>query len=413
MKFAELWMIVSMAWRNVWRSKRRSAVVMTAIALGLWAGLFMLAFSWGMYEQRIRQAIRNEISNIQIHTQEYKDDAKVKFYIPDADAKVSDIDANPEVLAVSGRMVVSAMISSTRQSSGVQIYGIDPAMEDSLTAMTEKMVEGDFFAEDRKNQIVMGARLADKLKVKMRSKIVLTFQDKNGDITSGAFRIVGLFKSSNSKYDEMNVFVKRGDMGRLLGDDNMIHEIAILLTDSRLQEEANQRYKAKYSDQGLVVEGWREIMPEMAFAIDSFDQMTQIFMGIIMLALAFGIINTMLMAVLERQREIGMLMAVGMGRVRIFLMIMFETSFLALVGGPIGILISYLSILYFGSHGIDLSAFADGFSDLGFDSMVYTSLDSHYYLEITIQVVVVALVAAIYPAIRALRLDPVEAIRKI
>lgn len=413
MKFAELWMIVSMAWRNVWRSKRRSAVVMTAIALGLWAGLFMLAFSWGMYEQRIRQAIRNEISNIQIHTQEYKDDAKVKYYIPDADAKVSDIAADPEVRAVSGRIVVSAMISSTRQSSGVQIYGIDPAMEDSLTAMTEKIVEGDFFASDKKNQIVMGARLADKLKVKMRSKIVLTFQDKNGDITSGAFRIVGLFKSSNSKYDEMNVFVRRSDMGRLLGDDNMIHEIAILLTDSRLQEEANQRYKAKFSDQDLVVEGWREIMPEMAFAIDSFDQMTQIFMGIIMLALAFGIINTMLMAVLERQREIGMLMAVGMGRVRIFLMIMFETSFLALVGGPIGILISYITILYFGSHGIDLSAFADGFSELGFDSMVYTSLDGHYYIEITIQVVVVALVAAIYPAIRALRLDPVEAIRKI
>lgn len=413
MKLAELWMIVSLAWRNVWRSKRRSAVVMVAIALGLWAGLFMLAFSWGMYEQRIRQAIRNEISNIQIHTKEYKEDAKVKYYIPDADTKVRDITTDPQVRAVSGRMVVSAMVSSTRQSSGVQIYGIDPAMEDSLTVMTDKLVEGDFFASDKKNQIVMGSRLADKLKVKMRSKIVLTFQDKNGDITSGAFRIVGLFKSSNSKYDEMNVFVQRKDMGRLLGDDNMIHEIAILLTDTRLQEEANERYKTKYADTDLVVEGWREIMPEMAFAIDSFDQMTQIFMGIIMLALAFGIINTMLMAVLERQREIGMLMAVGMGRVRIFFMIMFETAFLALVGGPLGILISYLTILYFGSHGIDLSAFADGFSGLGFDSMVYTQLDSHYYLEIAIQVVVVALVAAIYPAIRALRLNPVEAIRKI
>lgn len=413
MKLAELWMIVSLAWRNVWRSKRRSGVVMIAIALGLWAGLFMLAFSWGMYEQRIRQAIRNEISNIQIHTKEYKEDAKVKYYIPDADAKVADIAADPQVRAVSGRMVVSAMIASTRQSSGVQIYGIDPAMEDSLTAMTEKLVEGDFFESDRKNQIVMGARLADKLKVKMRSKIVLTFQDKDGEITSGAFRIVGLFKSSNSKYDEMNVFVQRKDMARLLGDDNMIQEIALLLTDTRLQEEANERYKAKYSDQDLVVEGWREIMPEMAFAIDSFDQMTQIFMGIIMLALAFGIINTMLMAVLERQREIGMLMAVGMGRMRIFLMIMFETGFLALIGGPLGILISYLTILYFGSHGIDLSAFADGFSGMGFDSMVYTQLDSHYYVEVAIQVVVVALVAAIYPAIRALRLNPVEAIRKL
>lgn len=404
-------MILEIAWKNVWRSKYRSLVVIVAITLGLWAAIFMLAFSWGMYDQRINQAIQNEISHIQIHDSLYVDEPKVSYTLANSPEIMAALAQDADVAGFSARTIVSGMLASSRTSTGIKAVGVDKEAEDQVTELSAKLVDGDYFEGDRRNQIIIGQKLADKLQVKVRSKLVLTFQDPEGEIVAGAFRVVGLYKTTNPKYDEANAFLQQHDITRLLGDSSAIHEIAVLLKNNEVQDAALERYRARYPE--LAVQGWRDVAPELGFAIDSFDQIMQIFMGIIMLALAFGIINTMLMAVLERVREIGMLMAIGMNRPRIFFMIMFETVFLALVGGPLGVLLGYLSVTYFGTHGIDLGAWAEGFGSIGFDSMVYTRLEGGRYLQVAIQVIVVAVLAAIYPAIKALKLDPVTAIRKL
>jgi len=405
-------MLTLISWRNVWRSKIRSLVLISSIALGIWAGVFILAFSWGMSTQYVNIAIKGQISHIQIHNRDYKKDKKIKYSIPGSQKIIYEIDSIPEVKSASARTVINGMISSATTGVGATITGIDPEKENLVTGMRTNIIDGNYFTTVKRNQIVIGEKLAKKLNVKLNNKIVLTFQDVNGNITAGAFRITGIFKTRNSTFDELHVFVKSNDLNSILGlEQDATHEIAILLKDNNNLKKVTQQLKSKFP--GLLIEDWQQIAPELRFVIDSLDETMYLFISIILLALTFGIINTMLMAVLERVREIGILMAIGMNKLKVFLMIMIETLYLAIIGGLAGLIMAYGTIHIIGKTGIDLSSFTAGLSAYGMDTIVYPSLPVSQYIDIMIMVFIAAIIAAIYPAYKALKLKPVKAIRKI
>ncbi|HIB90533.1 TPA: FtsX-like permease family protein [Candidatus Poribacteria bacterium] len=172
-----------------------------------------------------------------------------------------------------------------------------------------------------------------------------------------------------------------------------------------------EELRGNYPD--LTIRSWDEISPELGYANELMGTAILIFIGIIMLALAFGIINTMLMAVLERKRELGMLMSVGMNRLKVFTMIVVETIFLALMGGPLGLAFGYFTIQYFGTNGIDLSIVGEGMESFGVGMIVYTSMEAAKYAEVGIMVIITAILSSIYPAYKALKLNPAEAVRAI
>ncbi len=404
-------MLIRLAWKNVWRSHYRSLVVITAITMGVWAGIFLYGFFFGMFDQRVRDVIENETSHIQIHRQHYRDDFDTHLYIADGRKVVDKLRSDSAVKAATGRILTMGMIASPATGAGVKINGVDPNEEEQVTKLKEKIKEGGYFADTLHAPIIISQKTADKLKVRLHSKIVLTFQAANGDITSGAFRIEGIFHSNNSTYDQGNVFIRRDELSTLLGDSIGFHEIAVLLHDQSMMDAAEKRFQSSWP--GLMIENWREIVPEIAVIVDMFDQLMGIFMMIILLSLAFGIINTMLMAIMERTREIGMLMAIGMNKTKIFLMIAYETIYLALIGGPLGLLLGYMTIQYFSTRGIDLASFSKALSGFGISNMVYPKLAAHNYYNIFFEVILVALLASIYPAYKALKLNPVDAIRKI
>ncbi|RMG19955.1 MAG: ABC transporter permease [Bacteroidetes bacterium] len=404
-------MLIKIAWRNVWRNRIRSLVVICSIALGLLGGVFLASFSWGMNESRAQNMIETQLSHIQIHTPEFRDDPQVKYFIPQGQQILQDIMAKPEVKAATGRVKVTGMLSSTKGGLGVQIQGVHAESEALVTKLNTKVVEGKYFEGVSHNPILVGQKLAERLKLGVRKKVVLTFQDINGNITAGAFRIAGIYKTINSKYDEANVFVRAEDLQPLLGIDGQVHEVALLLHKQDELEAVKSSLAAAYPT--LMVEDWKDLAPDLKLMAESMGTFMQVFMAIFMLGMAFGIINTMLMAVLERTRELGMLMAIGMNKLRVFLMIMLETVFLALVGGPLGIFMAFVLVSYFGKVGIDLSMFAEGLSSFGMTNMVYTYIDPHFYWDIGVMVVMTAMISAIYPAIKALRLKPVEAVRAI
>ena len=403
-------MILAVAWRNIWRSKTRSLVILIAICLGLASGIFYMAFYKGMVDQRINTAIKTEASHIQIHNKNYLNNPDKKFLIANTDSVVQVINTVPGVKATSSRIILNTMIQSPTTGSGVKVTGIIPENEKQVTNLYTKLIEGSYFEEGKRNPIIVGKKLADKLKVKLKSKVVITLQDMNGTMTGAAFKVEGIYETSNTAFDENCVFVRKSDLSKVMDmSTNASQEIAVLLNNNDELQIAEQSLRSKLPN--LDVKTWREIMPEVSLVESSFGLTMVIFIGIILLALLFGIINTMLMAVLERTKELGMLMAVGMNKTRVFTMIMLETVMLSLFGGFCGILLGWALNLYFGVKGIDLGTWSTAYKSMGFDTLVYTKLSLPISMEIAVMVIITGIIASIYPAMKALKLKPAEAIR--
>ena len=405
-------MLLKIAWRNVWRNRVRSLLVMGAVAVGTWSALFLVAFSWGMSAQRVSEAIENELGHFQVHQPLFKsEDLDINYLLPKGLLLAKKLQKNELVKVAGARLIVPAMIASATSSIGVQVNGIVPVEESLLTHLDLKLKEGSYFGNKRRNPIIVSQKMAERLSVKVKSKVVISFQDKHNNILAGAFRIEGLYKSNNSMYDEANVFVRREDLQKILSDTLIVNEIAVKLNDQNDLDPFVIGYRNSHPD--LLIETWGELAPDLELFNTAFDQGMQIFVAIIMLALAFGILNTMLMVVLERLHEIGILMAIGMNKKRLFSVIMLETVLLTISGIPLGLFLGWSTIQYFGQTGIDLSVVGQGLESLGYGSIVYPEIAGHFYLDIVLQVLAVAMLSALYPASKALKLQPTEAIGKI
>lgn len=409
-------MIFSIAWKNVWRNKLRSSIVITSIVIGLLGGIFYLAFAKGMVQQQVNSAIHTEISNIQIHHPQFLINDEINFVIDNPNEKVKAIRELEGVAEVTSRITSAAMVSSAITGTGIFIKGIIVEEEKRVTNINSLLIDGTYFDTKLRNPIIIGEKLATKLKVKVRSKVVVTIQNITGEISYSAFRVAGIYKTSNSNYDQMNVFVLKKDLANIIGFDiTKVTEIAILLNHNDLTASTSKKIvsllKDDISQKKLVVRTWDEISPVLKMMNEMTIQYSMIFVIIILVALSFGIINTMLMAIMERVREIGMLMAIGMNKAQVFLMIMLETIFLSITGGIIGLALSWVLVTIMGITGIDLSAIAEGLNSMGYSSFVYPELDSYYYILIGLLVIITAIFASIMPARKALKFNPAEAVR--
>ncbi len=406
-------MIWSIAWKNIWRNKVRSLVVVLAIALGLLGGIFSSAVLKGTSDQRVREAVSRETSHLQIHNPLYVEDQEVTYFIESDYKKISTVlDTIRSVEAWSPRVKFLAMAQSANAGIGVVIIGIDPERERKVTEIHSLICDscGGWFKGGKGVPVVVGQALVKKLRVRLNSKIILTFQDLQGNLTGGAFRICGIYRTSNSVFDEMNIFVGRSEICALLGaDSSMNHEIAIRMKDAGETERVQKLLQSSFPN--LKVRNWKEIDPILGMLNDFMDVWLYLFMGIILLALGFGIVNTMLMAILERTRELGMLAAIGMNKSRLFLMIMLESVFLSLTGGIIGIILATALTFYTGRTGINLGSFAEGFEKIGYNPMLYPSLDLVFFINLTVLVILTGILASLYPARQALRLRPADAVR--
>ena len=469
-------MILSIAWKNIWRNKLRSSVVILAITIGLIAGIFSSALMVGMLVGRVDTAINIEVSSVQLHNADFLDNNEITKSITDVDKKMNEISQLPGVKSISKRLTMEAMVNSGHGPMGVKIVGVIPEQEMKVTQVYKQIADsnGTYFQEKGRNPVVIGRKLAEKLKVHLHSKIQIDVVNKEGYPTSAIFRVAGIYNTDNTVFEELNVFVRFKDLQRIIDfNPNEAHEIAIIMhnimdTDSiktylsekythykidstsilRIENLSIKPYiltflKSKLSDSvythasfmelldkninkeddyfkediltscetGLNVMTWKKLAPDLEITTQYMDLMLYIYVGIILLALGFGIINTMLMVVLERTKELGMLMAIGMNRRRVYSMVMLETVCLTLVGGVIGIALSYILVTLTGISGINLTSMAEGFNALGYASIVYPSLDFDSYVKLVIMVILTGILSAAYPAWKAIKLNPAEAIR--
>lgn len=404
-------MIFLLAWRNVWRNKARSLVIMLSVSIGLLAGVSVLALYKGMMTSRVRTVIDVEVGHLQIHHPDFKTDNHPAFVLPNAKEVLKGVQNLPEVKVAAPRTLAQGMMVTTSGSCGVQVIGIIPEYEYRASRLKQKIVAGEGFHSGKKNEIVIGKKLADKMKLKVGSKLVLTFTDTADNLVSSAFRVTGIYQSGNAPLDEVNVYVLLPTLNEELLTGDSFHEITVVLNKD--EDLLPMLGKLKKMNPALLIQSWMDLSPETELMVKTIDDYSYIIMIIILVALAFGILNTMLMSVLERTKEIGMMVALGTSKPRVFLLVLMETVFLTIAGTPPGLLVAYLLTSYFHKNGLDLSGMGkDLMASFGFDTMIYPAFPYEKIIAIVLMVISTGLVACLLPALKALRMQPVEALRR-
>lgn len=404
--------LCKIAWRNIWRNNRRSLVIITAIALGLAGGNFIASAYMGMMNQTIEESVHTQLSHIQIHHPGFLKDREIRHDIGNALTTADSLRQHQEIKAVASRLVMDGMAASPHYSAGVSIRGVHPAEERQTTAFHKQIEEGSYFMDDgRLLSVIIGRELADNLQSGIGSRIVLTFQDREGGMTSASFRVEGIFTAAASAYEKRNVFVHVKDLWELTTSQQAITEIAVLLHHDKQLEPMTTSLQITYPE--LTVRSWKELAPDLEFVVEYTELSLLWIIAVILLGVAFGILNTILMSVLERTHELGVLLSIGMKKARVFAMVMLETVMLSLTGGAAGLAASFVIIRILHPRGIDLTLIGgEALRDFGFSPVIYPELHAGFYLKVTLMVVAFAILAAIYPACKAVTLQPAEAVRK-
>lgn len=403
--------ILTIAWRNIWRNALRSSIIMLSVSIGLLAGIFIMGLYKGMIHSRVRTVIDTEVSHIQIHNPEFKKEIDPIFTIDNPSALVNKLIKYKEIETVGTRSITQGMLSTTTGSAGVQINGINPDLENKLTLLSKKIIEGREFNFNKKHELIIGKKLATKLKLKVGKKLVLTFTDTASNMIASAFRISGIYQSDNARLDERNVYILQEELNELLGTKNAAHEIVLRLNSDESTESLKKQIQTAFPNQ--LVESWRDISPETELMVTTVDLYSYIIIMIILLALAFGIVNTMLMAILERVREIGMMTALGLNKLKMFFLILSETILLTLAGAPLGLLSSWMILNYYNKKGLDWAGEErEVLRSFGFSNIIYPEFPIDKLPTIMTIVIGTAILSCIYPALTALKLEPSEALRK-
>ncbi|MGD0340981.1 MAG: FtsX-like permease family protein [Bacteroidales bacterium] len=473
-------MIFKIAWENVWRNKTRSFVVISAVAVGVFAGVFLLAAINSMVVQRIDSAVNEELSHIQVNNKDFRNSSDIQDIIPDFERVVSLIKSTPGVTDITGRIIIKGIASTSAKSVGVEINGIDTGKEKEMFTLSGKLITGtgSYFATETKlNSVFIGEKLAKELNIiryiltpdafsvleakkipsfvisKLKplsgqrftsdkkfkracetllapsesakygliiretawsyregSKIIISFLDINGTQTGAAFRVCGIFRTNNDLFELRSLFVPIRELRTLTGmKEGQFHRVIVRINDNRHTGEISQKIKENLPDYEVL--NWKEIEPDLAMMADLMQQIYALFMAIILAALAFGIVNTMMMAVLERTKELGMLMAIGMNRKKVFSMIMLESIFLSMVGGFAGMAIAEAVIAITGKTGINLVKYSEGMEAIGYSAHLFPTIEPQFFITTALLIVLTGIFSSIYPARKALKLNPIEAIR--
>ena len=401
-------MLLKLAWRNIWRNKRKSLIVLSSVVIGMIAVIFYDGLDHGMLRQMLNNQISNSVAHIQIHKKGFNDNKVIKNYIPDDQLVEKAVESQKDIKAYSKRVITFGLLSSASSSSGVYIYGIYPSMEAEVSDIKKSIIEGKFFTGSKRD-IVIGKQLADKLGVGLGDKVVVMANTPNGNIGSDLFRVAGIFQTVSSEFDKTTIYIPIKTAQDMLDIDNHIYEYAIVLNDYHNADKVKSELESKLNSRYEVL-SYKDLLPMLIYQMDLYDQTMWIFYMIVGLALIFGIVNTMLMSVFERINEIGVLMAIGMKNSRIFLMFVLEAFMIGVIGTILGLALGLLIHWPISISGINFSIFSDALKSFGIGAVIYPVLSVTNTIVLTLIIPFIAVIGALYPAYRAIKLEPIKAI---
>ncbi len=402
-------LIVRLAVRNVLRYRRRTVVVVLAVAVGLWAMLVYAAFSRGWENGVVDSAVRTLTGHVQIHPTGYLADPSIDHLMSPPGGTLRAALGGPDISAWDARLRVPAVVQSERETAGVTLVGIDPASERGLSFIPSAVHDGRYLASVEDEGILIGRDLADRLNTGLGKRLVLISQAADHSVAERGFRVVGVFDADRSATEMTYVFVGRTAAARLLGTGTKVSEVAVRLRQPDTIDAAVATLRA--ASPGLDVQPWTTLNPIAQAMVALAETWIWIFYLMMYIAMAFGLVNTLLMAVLERTRELGLLQALGMGPGLLLREVLVESVLVLGVGAVVGLVLGFATLALLGG-GIDFSSYAAGAEMWGMGTVVYPTLTAADVATAVATTMGLGALASLYPAVRAARRVPVEAITR-
>ncbi len=405
-------MFIKLAWRNIFRNIRRTAIASTVVAIGLASLIFVDALMIGMEKDMIKSATESFMGEGQIHREGFQETYAVDKTIVNLDSLTERLANDELVKNLSVRVLSYAAISSPVNMSSVTMVGIDPETEKNLSQIDDAIEEGSYFkADGGERNIVIGSELAERLEVGIGDRVVLTAtQAETENLAQELFRVSGIYFMNVDELDKGMAFVRIGKAREMLNIGDGGHEIAIDFIKSSVGRNKDHPFWQKYSQHANVAEGWAELMPQLETAFE-LSRFSIYITGLILFGVvALGIINALFMSLYERMYEFGVLLAVGTRKNELARLIVFEAGALAIVSAIAGIILGFVVNYIFGHIGFDFTG--SEYSGVTFREPLYPVMTIGQYIIYPILVFVFTLIVSLYPAIYAARLTPVKAMRK-
>lgn len=403
--------LARLAWRNLWRNHRRTLIMLAAITLGVWAMIFMTALMRGMVSQMVADGISALPGHVQVHHPGYRDDPSIANLIPISDTELSARFENAGFVKWASRVRVPAVITSEYESRGLTLLGIDPDSERDLTFVDYDAVEGRFLSTSDDSGVVIGKKLAATLNTEIGKRVVLMSQDPDNDIADRGFRVVGLFEANVQSFEENFLFAGKATVQKMLRIGDQVSEFVVLGDDYRDVDSEFEKV-SQLVDGNVEVKRWFELDPYLGTMLGVMDGFVLVWIVVIFLALSFGLVNTLVMAVFERVREIGLMLALGMKPINILGQIVVESLLLLAIGLAMGSALAWATVQPI-KDGIDVSIVGEGMDMWGMSSVLYPELLLSDVVLANVVVLLLGFLASLSPAWRASRYEPIEAITKV
>lgn len=403
---------LAIAVRSLRRNPRRSLLTIAGTTFSVAAFVFLLGFFDGFGDQMVQNATGYITGHLQLEPKGFRREMSVQLALDDPEALLRALRADPRVVAAAPRVQAQALVSSAAKQEMAVLVGVDPRAESRVTILARSVREGAPLAIGQDRSIVIGGKLAEKLRVRLGERIVVYAQSADGALGSAAYRVSGIFRTESDAFDARFAYVTIDAARALLGLGNKASVIGIRLDDRRATAAAQSALGPVAERAGYDLVSWRELLPEVDQMVMLNKAISAIVVAIVFAVVALGLLNTVLMSVMERTREFGVMLAIGTRPAAIVRVVLYETAMLVALGIAIGYAAGGAMVEYFGVRGLDLSYFFRDISRIpGLTGVIYTRVFVGTLAWPTAMLLAFSLAAALYPALRAARLEPVEAIR--
>lgn len=408
-------MLLQLAWRNIWRNKRRTLITIGAIAFAVFLASFMRSFQKGVWDTVIDGAVNQFFGYVQIHSNGYWEDQTIDNSI-EFDAALAALPQKVNLIEdVVPRIESFALASSGNLTSGVLVLGIDPEKENALTGIADKIIEGEFLTESD-NSVIVASGLAKKLGLGMQDTLVIISQGYHGVNAAGKYPIKGIFKFGLPDLNKRLLILPLKTAASFYGAEGRVTTLALRIADRKTVPTAVANLKTQLTPiEKFEVLEWQKLIPELVEARQLDEAGGYIVLGILYLLITFAIFGTILMMTKERSYEFGVLTAIGMRRGKLFSIIWLETIIVAMVGAIVGILMSIPLVYYFNINPLDMAIMGEeaviAYEKMGIQSTLPTAFEFGIFFKQALVIFLVTSVLALYPLITIMKLKPVEAMR--